>query len=125
MVTKPMEQESGLKRIRLSDRILYALDLALQQEDVYISEMLVKALEEKNIVHDHPHVYFSQLLGMSDHISFNLSSDHYNVAKYVPYGPVKEVLPYLIRRAQENTSVKGQTGRELSLIIKEKKRRRK
>lgn len=89
------------------------------------SLLLVKALEEKNIAHDHPHVYFSQLLGMSDHISFNLSSDHYNVAKYVPYGPVKEVLPYLIRRAQENTSVKGQTGRELSLIIKEKKRRRK
>ena len=89
------------------------------------SLLLVKALEEKNIAHDHPHVYFSQLLGMSDHISFNLSSDHYNVAKYVPYGPVKEVVPYLIRRAQENTSVKGQTGRELSLIIKEKKRRRK
>ncbi|MDQ3108763.1 MAG: proline dehydrogenase family protein [Bacteroidota bacterium] len=88
------------------------------------SLLLVKALEEKNIVHDHPHIFFSQLLGMSDHISFNLASDNYNVAKYVPYGPVKEVLPYLIRRAQENTSVKGQTGRELSLIIKEKKRRR-
>jgi proline dehydrogenase len=62
---------------------------------------------------------------MSDHISFNLSNAGYNVAKYVPYGPVKEVLPYLIRRAQENTSVKGQTGRELGLIIKEKKRRKK
>jgi proline dehydrogenase len=88
------------------------------------SLLLVKALEEKNIPHDHPHIFFSQLLGMSDHISFNLSSDKYNVAKYVPYGPVKEVLPYLIRRAQENTSVKGQTGRELSLIIKEKERRK-
>jgi proline dehydrogenase len=88
------------------------------------SLLLVKALEEKNIMHNHPHVFFSQLLGMSDHISFNLSNEHYNVAKYVPYGPVKEVLPYLIRRAQENTSVKGQTGRELSLIIKEKQRRR-
>jgi proline dehydrogenase len=62
-------------------------------------------------------------LGMSDHISFNLAAEGYNVAKYVPYGPVKNVLPYLIRRAQENTSVKGQTGRELSLIIKEKQRR--
>lgn len=69
-------------------------------------------------------VYFSQLLGMSDHISYNLALANYNVAKYVPYGPVKEVLPYLIRRAQENTSVKGQTGRELGLIIKEKQRRR-
>jgi proline dehydrogenase len=61
---------------------------------------------------------------MSDHISFNLSHDRYNVAKYVPYGPVKEVLPYLLRRADENTSVAGQTGRELSLIQKEKQRRK-
>jgi proline dehydrogenase len=60
---------------------------------------------------------------MSDHISFNLSHLGFNVAKYVPYGPIKEVIPYLIRRAQENTSVKGQTGRELSLILKEKARR--
>lgn len=70
------------------------------------------------------HVYFAQLLGMSDHISFNLSRAGYNVAKYVPYGPVKDVVPYLIRRAEENTSVKGQTGRELSLIKKELDRRR-
>jgi proline dehydrogenase len=68
-------------------------------------------------------VWFSQLLGMSDHISFNIAKEGYNVAKYVPYGPIKNVLPYLIRRAQENTAVKGQTGRELSLIIKEKQRR--
>ena len=61
----------------------------------------------------------SQLLGMSEHISFNLSNNGYNVAKYMPYGPVKDVMPYLIRRAQENT-ISGQTGRELSLIIKEK-----
>ena len=62
---------------------------------------------------------------MSDHISYNLAQRGYNVAKYVPYGPVRDVLPYLIRRAEENTSVKGQTGRELSLIIKEKQRRKK
>ncbi len=68
-------------------------------------------------------VYFSQLYGMSDNISFNLAHEGYNVAKYLPYGPVKDVLPYLMRRAQENTSVAGQTGRELSLIKKEKKRR--
>ena len=60
---------------------------------------------------------------MSDHISFNLSAEGYNVAKYVPYGPVRELIPYLSRRAQENTSVKGQTGRELSLIQTELKRR--
>lgn len=88
------------------------------------SMYLVELMKQKNIPASHPHIYFSQLLGMSDHISYNLANSKYNVAKYVPYGPVKEVLPYLIRRAQENTSVKGQTGRELSLIIKEKKRRR-
>ena len=61
---------------------------------------------------------------MSDHISFNLAHLGYNVAKYLPYGPVADVLPYLIRRAQENTSVKGQTGRELKLIIQELNRRK-
>ena len=85
---------------------------------------LVELLKQNNISPTDHRVYFSQLLGMSDHISYNLALAGYNVAKYVPYGPVNEVLPYLIRRAQENTSVKGQTGRELSLIIKEKKRRK-
>ncbi len=82
---------------------------------------LVEFMAAKKIANDDKRIYFSQLLGMSDHISYNLSQSNYNVAKYVPYGPVKEVLPYLIRRAQENTSVKGQTGRELGLILKEKK----
>ena len=85
---------------------------------------LVELMKEKGLPANHPNIYFSQLLGMSDHISYNLAKAGYNVVKYVPYGPVREVLPYLIRRAQENTSVKGQTGRELSLIIKEKQRRR-
>jgi len=89
------------------------------------SELLVKLMQQNNIPANHPHVWFSQLLGMSDHISYNVAKEGYNVAKYVPYGPIKNVLPYLIRRAQENTSVKGQTGRELSLIIKEKQRRSK
>ncbi|MES2284223.1 MAG: proline dehydrogenase family protein [Bacteroidota bacterium] len=85
---------------------------------------LVQLMKDKSIPESNKHIFFSQLLGMSDHISFNLANEGYNVAKYVPYGPVNEVLPYLIRRAQENTSVKGQTGRELSLIIKEKQRRK-
>ena len=85
---------------------------------------LVQLMNEKGIEKNDKRIFFSQLLGMSDHISYNLSLNGYNVSKYVPYGPVKEVLPYLIRRAQENTSVKGQTGRELSLIIKEKQRRK-
>ena len=80
-------------------------------------------MSENNILKDDYRIYFSQLLGMSEHISFNLSNNGYNVAKYMPYGPVKDVMPYLIRRAQENTSISGQTGRELSLIIKEKERK--
>lgn len=85
---------------------------------------LVYLMNANNILPGDNRIYFSQLLGMSDHISFNLSQKGYNVAKYVPYGPVRDVLPYLIRRAEENTSVKGQTGRELNLIIKEKNRRK-
>lgn len=87
-------------------------------------QILAQLMDDYNIPHQHPHVYFSQLLGMSDNLSFNLSDADYNVAKYVPYGPVKAVLPYLFRRAQENTSIAGQTSRELNLIEKEKARRR-
>lgn len=87
------------------------------------SMKLIDLMKEYNILKDDKRVYFSQLLGMSDHISFNLADKGYNVVKYMPYGPVKLVMPYLIRRAQENTSISGQTGRELSLIIKEKVRR--
>lgn len=85
--------------------------------------LLAELLDEKAIPHNHEHVYFSQLLGMSDNLSFNLSAFGYNVAKYVPYGPVKAVMPYLFRRAEENTSVAGQMGRELRLIALELKRR--
>jgi proline dehydrogenase len=69
-------------------------------------------------------LWFGQLYGMSDNISFNLSKSGYNVAKYLPFGPVKDVMPYLIRRAEENTSVAGQTSRELDLISAERKRRK-
>lgn len=83
----------------------------------------VKQLEANNLPMNHPHVSFSQLYGMSDNITFNLAHAGCNVSKYLPFGPVEEVIPYLMRRAEENTSVKGQTGRELSLIKKESKRR--
>ena len=69
-------------------------------------------------------IWFGQLFGMSDHISFNLAKNGYNVAKYLPFGPVRDVMPYLIRRAEENTSVAGQTNRELSLIQTREKRRK-
>ena len=84
---------------------------------------LTNLMQKKTLKNNDSRIWFAQLLGMSDHISFNLSKEGYNVAKYVPYGPIKEVIPYLIRRAEENTSVSGQTGRELSLIKIEVERR--
>ena len=84
---------------------------------------LCQLMREHKIENQDTRIYFSQLLGMSDHLSYNLSHNSYKVAKYVPYGPVKKVIPYLIRRAEENTSISGQTSRELSLIIKERARR--
>ncbi len=87
------------------------------------SLLLTELLQKHQIPNNHLHFYFAQLLGMSDHISYNLSNAGFNVAKYVPFGPVREVMPYLLRRADENTSVAGQTGRELTLIKKELKRR--
>jgi proline dehydrogenase len=88
------------------------------------SKAFAEAIDKKGIDKSDSRLYFAQLFGMSDHISFNLASNGYNVAKYVPYGPLKEVMPYLIRRAEENTSVAGQTSRELGLILKERKRRK-
>lgn len=89
------------------------------------SELLIKLMTENGIEKNNTNFWFGQLFGMSDNISFNLAHLGYNIAKYLPYGPIKEVMPYLIRRAQENTSVAGQTGRELSLIEKELERRKK
>jgi len=88
------------------------------------SDKLTKLLAKHKISKDDPRVYFSQLFGMSDHISYNLAAEGYNVVKYLPYGPVTKVMPYLFRRAEENTSIEGQTGRELNLLTKEKKRRK-
>lgn len=86
-------------------------------------QMLAQLMEDKGIEHNHPHVFFSQLFGMSDNLSYILADNNYNVSKYVPYGPVSDAVPYLIRRAKENTSVMGQVSRELDLISKELKRR--
>ncbi|MCB0662938.1 MAG: proline dehydrogenase family protein [Saprospiraceae bacterium] len=85
--------------------------------------LMARLIEARKIPRNHPHMLFCQLFGMSDNITFNLAKAGFNVAKYVPYGPVREVVPYLIRRAQENSSVTGDMSRELSLVIKELKRR--
>ena len=87
------------------------------------SKLLAQLMLDNNIANNDKRIYFSQLYGMSDNLSYNLANAGYNVAKYLPYGPVRAVLPYLFRRAAENTSVKGQTGRELNLILTERKRR--
>ncbi|MCO6149390.1 proline dehydrogenase family protein [Flavobacterium sp. NRK1] len=88
------------------------------------SYKLMELMAQKNIASNDKRIYFGQLYGMSDNISFNLAAHNYNVAKYLPFGPVRDVMPYLIRRAEENTSVAGQTSRELNLISAERKRRK-
>jgi proline dehydrogenase len=87
------------------------------------SAYLAAKITEKGLDQKDDKLFFAQLLGMSDHISYNLSNAGFRVAKYVPYGPIEEVMPYLLRRADENTSVAGQTSRELRLIQIECKRR--
>lgn len=102
------------------DRIAICAGTHNEQSSLF----LAKEMDARGIDRSDKRVFFAQLFGMSDHISFNLANAGYNVAKYLPYGPIREVMPYLIRRAQENTSVKGQTGRELSLIQREMQRRK-
>jgi len=89
------------------------------------NRLLTELMEKQGLARNESKIWFSQLYGMSDHISFNLADEGYNVAKYIPYGPVRNILPYLIRRAEENTSIAGQTGRELALLEQERLRRKK
>lgn len=102
-------------------------------DDIYVcagthneqsSQLLVKLMEDKGVAKDDSRVFFAQLYGMSDNISYTLAHAEYNVAKYVPYGPVQKVLPYLMRRAAENTSISGQSSREFRLVTSEMKRRK-
>lgn len=88
------------------------------------SALLAQLIQDRGLDKNHKHLHFAQLLGMSDNISFMLAEKGFNVAKYVPYGPVEKVLPYLFRRAEENTSIAGQSGREINLVKKEMKRRK-
>ena len=101
------------------DRIFLAVASHNEYSNNYAAELLLK----KGLPLSHPHVHWSQLYGMSDNITFNLARAGCNVSKYLPFGPIGDVIPYLMRRAQENASVGGQTGKELSLIRKEIKRR--
>lgn len=100
------------------------VSLVCGSHNEYSNQYLATLMENQNIAHNDQHMWFAQLLGMSDNISFNVAKAGYNVVKYVPYGPVEAVMPYLLRRAAENTSVAGQSSRELTLIRKELKRRK-
>ena len=88
------------------------------------TQLLAQMMHKRGLQHDHPHIFYSQLYGMSDNLSYVLAKNGYSVSKYVPYGPVADAVPYLIRRAEENTSVTGQMSRELELISIELERRR-
>ncbi|MBT8349915.1 MAG: proline dehydrogenase family protein [Deltaproteobacteria bacterium] len=87
-------------------------------------KLLIQTMAELELPNNHPHIYFSQLYGLSDNISFNLANAGYNVSKYLPFGPVESTLPYLARRAEENTAIAGQMSKELEIIISERKRRK-
>ena len=101
------------------DRVALVVASHNEYSNLYAAQLLM----EKGLPLSHPYVHWSQLFGMSDNITFNLANAGCRVSKYLPFGPIKDVVPYLMRRAQENTSVKGQTGRELGLITRELKRR--
>jgi proline dehydrogenase len=107
--------------IRNIDRISLFSGTHNEHSCIYLTELMKK----HGLPNNDPRIYISQLYGMSDQISFNLAKAGYNVAKYIPYGPVSKVLPYLLRRAEENSSMADQTGRELNLINTELKRRKK
>jgi proline dehydrogenase len=102
---------------------LEQIGLIVASHNEYSNFLTTQLLSKKGLALNHPHVHFSQLYGMSDNITYNLAKAGCSVSKYLPFGPIKDVVPYLMRRAQENTSVGGQTSRELNLIKKEMKRR--
>jgi proline dehydrogenase len=121
--SKEASDDEYNKAVRLSLSNIDHISVCLGTHNEESCILATKLLEEKNISQNDPRVYFAQLLGMSDNISFNLASAGYNVAKYVPYGPIEAVMPYLFRRADENTSIAGQSSREFLLIKKERQRR--
>ena len=99
------------------------LNVVIGSHNEYSNLLAVQLMEKYGMALNDPRIHFSQLFGMSDNITFNLAKAGCHVSKYLPFGPIKDVIPYLMRRAQENSSVSGQTGRELGLIKKEIKRR--
>ena len=121
--TKAATDEDFNQGVRFCIDHLDKISLVVASHNEYSNMLAVDLLRQKGLPLRHPHVHWSQLYGMSDNITFNLAKAGCSVSKYLPFGPIKDVIPYLMRRAQENTSVAGQTGRELGLIKKEMRRR--
>lgn len=121
--TKEETDQSYNQGVELCLRYINRIGLCIGTHNETSCLKLCRIMEEKGLPENHPNIYFSQLLGMSDNISFILAKEGYNVAKYVPYGPVNSVMPYLFRRAEENKSIRGQSSREYNLLKIELKRR--
>lgn len=127
--TSPIHRDQQSCNTAFNTAVAYCIDnirhisLMCGSHNEYSNRLLTALMSEKGLKRNDPRIWFSQLYGMSDHISFNLAKAGYNVAKYVPYGPVRSVMPYLLRRASENTSVAGQSSRELTMVRTELKRR--
>ena len=122
--TKNKSDESFNKSLKICCDNINHISICAGTHNEYSSQLLIDLMKKNNINKNDPRIYFSQLFGMCDHISYNIAEHGFNTAKYVPYGPIKDVIPYLIRRAEENTSISGQMNRDLSNIISEKKRRK-
>ncbi|MFT4031944.1 MAG: proline dehydrogenase family protein [Siphonobacter sp.] len=122
--TKEQTDRDYNKALALCIQNRDAISLCLATHNEYSCLLLAELMEKYKIAHNDSHFWFAQLFGMSDNVSYNLSKAGFNVAKYVPYGPVEAVMPYLFRRAEENTSVAGQASREYMLIKKEFVRRK-
>lgn len=126
----PIQQDKSFTDGDFNTAVEYCIDnieeiaTVIATHNEYSNLHAAELLDSKNIPHNHHHIHFSQLYGMSDNITFNLANAGYSVSKYLPFGPIRDVIPYLMRRAQENSSINGQTSRELLLIKSELKRRK-
>lgn len=121
---KPTTDRDFDEMIRYLVQNVDTIDFMIATHNENSSLLLAECIEKLNLPKNHPHIYFAQLYGMSDNLTYNLAENGYNVVKYVPYGAVKTMMPYLLRRAEENSSVKGQSSRELQLIQREVERRK-
>jgi proline dehydrogenase len=122
--TKDETDEDFDKAIHFAIDNMDILSICLGTHNEESCLLCIKLMQEKGIAHNDNCIWFAQLLGMSDNISYNLANKGYNIAKYVPYGPIEAVMPYLFRRAEENSSIAGQSSREFLLVKKERERRR-